>query len=390
MATNLYTASRQWSERPADERFSSLDEMLTATRGYRERSREAEVAYGQLTVAASGDEVMLSGPNGGQARLCHWSFGQLARRVGAPAEYLRSLPAGVAADALSHGLSKMDGESSSERASLLFHNNGSLVARAMLPPKYQRVWNSEVVDRLCGLQELGWRVPPARPAFHGQPGSRLATEADVLNQGALGGLTVKVGDLIAPAGLYASDHDMFAFLVNDRVRIQDGSEDGLARGVFAYNSEVGGGSLKLTKFLYRGVCGNHIVWDCQQVEEIRMPHIGSIRDKWSIEVRRELSDYVNASTDDDHDRIRLAQRYEIAGTKDEVLNILFGKRIASRKNLLAAYEAATEQADTTTAGSPRTAWGFAQGLTHLSQRSPFADERNELDRAAGKVLSIAF
>lgn len=51
--------------------------------------------------------------------------------------------------------------------------------------------------------------------------------------------------------LYASNHDMFAFMVApDRV-IDDGSEEGLYRGVIVDNSEVGGGSLGLCSFLYR-------------------------------------------------------------------------------------------------------------------------------------------
>ena len=41
-------------------------------------------------------------------------------------------------------------------------------------------------------------------------------------------------------------------------------------------------------------------------------------------------------------------------------------------------------------GDPLTAWGLAQGITRLSQTTPFADERAKLDRAAGKALRIAF
>jgi hypothetical protein len=40
--------------------------------------------------------------------------------------------------------------------------------------------------------------------------------------------------------------------------------------------------------------------------------------------------------------------------------------------------------------SPRSVWGITQGITAMSQHSTFADRRVELDRAAGKILSIAF
>ena len=77
--------------------------------------------------------------------------------------------------------------------------------------------------------------------------------------------------MIAPAGLYASDHDCFAFMVNESVTVDDGSDGGLCRGFFVSNSEVGAASLKFTS-LYRSVCGNHIVWGAKQAQERHCPH----------------------------------------------------------------------------------------------------------------------
>jgi len=127
-----------------------------------------------------------------------------------------------------------------------------LLLRALTSEQYKRIWNWEVVERLLPLQERGWRVPQARPAFPDQPGARPATEADILDDAGFG-LSVKVGDMIAPAGLYASAHDMFAFLINEQKRIKDGTEEGLSRGIFFENSEVGDKALRCTTFLYRHV-----------------------------------------------------------------------------------------------------------------------------------------
>ncbi len=88
-------------------------------------------------------------------------------------------------------------------------------------------------------------VPPARPAFPDQPGTRPATEDDVLAVKDF--LSINVGDPVAPAGLYASNHDMFAFLINEENRIDDGSDSGLSRGVFFENSEVGAKALPTLK-----------------------------------------------------------------------------------------------------------------------------------------------
>jgi hypothetical protein len=44
------------------------------------------------------------------AALTHWSFGQLATIAGAPPQYLRSLPAAIASDAINHGLQRVKRE----------------------------------------------------------------------------------------------------------------------------------------------------------------------------------------------------------------------------------------------------------------------------------------
>lgn len=386
--SNLYAASNQWASRPADERYESLDAMLAATRHHRETAATASVPYHSLRVAAAAaGDIQLVGKTGQNARLTHWSFGQLCNKIGAPADYLRGLPAPIVETAVNHGLSNIDRESKSK---LFFHRNGSLVLRAATSDEYTRIFNCEIVERLLPLVDLGWRVPPARPALPNQPGTRQATAADVLDINSSFGLSVKVGDLIAPAGLYASDHDMFAFMVNESVRIDDGSEGGLARGFFVSNSEVGAASLRLTKFLYRHVCGNHIVWGAKDVAELRIVHRGNADSRFAREMAVELRRYADESARDDESRIVAAKRFVIGNDKEAVLDRLFGLKILPRKSLEAAYDYAVNEADIHAAGSPRTAWGFAQGITRLSQETQFADKRNEIDRAAGKVLEMAF
>jgi uncharacterized protein DUF932 len=175
---------------------------------------------------------------------------------------------------LNHGVSKLASASGdNQSANVLFHQGDGLVVRAFTSDRYSRIWNYEVLDRLIPLQEYGWRVPPARPARRSQAGIRIATKADVLD-GNKFGLSIKQGDAIAPAGLYASDHDMFVFMVNERNRVKDGTSNGLAKGFFVENSEVGAASLSLTTFFYRVVCGNHIVWGATDVSELRIRHVG--------------------------------------------------------------------------------------------------------------------
>ena len=85
--------SSEWFSRPADERYLSLSSLYAAVRGRTERSRTRTVESAAIRVEASRDDaerlaLMLPGSDEPIAPT-HWSFGQLAGLVGAPAAYLR-------------------------------------------------------------------------------------------------------------------------------------------------------------------------------------------------------------------------------------------------------------------------------------------------------------
>lgn len=382
----LFAASRQWSERPDDERFSTLEEMYEACKAYAERSAESTVPFSALRVEALEGEVMLSGRAGIPARMTNWAFRQLSAKAEAPATYLQSLPATLAAQNINFGLKNRSEELSDAKALYHFDESNIVTVRSLTTEKYVRIYNHEIISRLFNLTDDGWRVPPARPAFSGQKGTRPATIEDVLS-GSKFGLSINVGDIIAPAGLYASDHDMFVFLVNEDKRIDDGTPEGLSRGVFIENSEVGAKSVRRTTFLYRHVCGNHIVWDASNVKKISLRHVGEVRNKF-MSLEAELETYANSSASDEEARIQELRVKQIAATKDEVLDFLFGKRVASRKLLEKAYDKADEFSDVD--GSPRTAYGMINGITRVSQESKYADERAEADGATAKIINIWF
>lgn len=385
---NLMTASSQWANRPADQRFESPEALHAAALQYRNSAAEKSgVNPSTLRVEAVDNEIKLVGRGNMPSKLTNWSFGQLCNKVEAPASYLRNLTPTLAAQNLNFGLSRMDPES--ETVKILGHGAGDeFTVDALTSDRYTRIWNSDITSRLLDMSKSGWRTPPARPAFPNQPGTRQATIEDVLANRSMG-LSIQVGDMIAPAGLYMSDRDMFAFFVNEDIRIaEEGNPAGLSRGFFVGNSMVGAQSFFVTRFLYRTVCGNHIVWGASQVSEIRFRHIGNADGRAFMHLGVELRKYAEQSASADEARIYAAQHHQIAATKDEVLDFLFGKKVAGKKVLEAAYDLTEIHTDTD--GSPRTSWGMAQGLTRLSQESSFADERIALDRAAGKILEMAF
>jgi hypothetical protein len=389
-SVNLFAANHQWSTRPADERFWTLSEAQESCRHYAETARESPIDVNAAPMVYD-EEGNLAFEVGGDrpAVLTHWAFGQVARLAGAPADYLRQLPVALARECIAAGIAKT-GEGQPKNLKALVHSNGRSILRAVTSEQYARVWNHEVFERLVALEGAGWKVPPARPCGTDDPRSRKATKADISTRAANGGgVAVREGDTIAPAGVYASDHDMFAFLVNERYTIDDGSDGGLARGIFVSNSEVGAGALRVTCFYYRSVCGNHIVWGAKDIVEVKVRHVGQAMPRFVAEVTGQLDAYLSAGTAADRAVVARAKTVELGGDVESVLDRIF--QIARRpsgmntKHLAEAHQIAIEHEDTD--GNPYSVWGMVNGLTRLSQRIPYADERTLLDRFAGKLLS---
>ena len=77
--------------------------------------------------------------------------------------------------------------------------------------------------------------------------------------------------------LYASDRDVFLFLVDDTHpieagRLPDGSPDLYFRGFYCWNSEVGSKTLGIASFYLRAVCMNRNLWGVENFEEITIRH----------------------------------------------------------------------------------------------------------------------
>jgi hypothetical protein len=307
--TNLYAAHDQWITRPADERFWGLDDLLAHLSAERQAARESRGAIKRFRIEA----VPVTGYDSPDLRLVgdespeglsftHWSFGQLCSVADAPASYLRRLPADLAATNLNHGL-RRDGLPDT----LQFLANDETRQLRSITRDYTRFWNEDLVSALGPTLDRGWRVPPARPATD-DPRARPATDADILpNQGDFG-LSVKVGDMIGPAGVYCGDRDLFVFLVQpDRV-IDDGNQ-GPMRGVFLWNSEVGAGSFKIRSFLLENVCGNHIVWGASDVQEIRGRLRGNRILTASREMTAQIRGYAEASSTVEENMIRESRAF---------------------------------------------------------------------------------
>ena len=93
--------SSEWFSRPDDEKFLSLSDLYASVKGRAERSRTRTVESAAIRVEAHRDDpekLALVLPDAETpVAPTHWSFGQLASLVSAPAAYLRQLPAPLSA-----------------------------------------------------------------------------------------------------------------------------------------------------------------------------------------------------------------------------------------------------------------------------------------------------
>ena len=156
--------SSEWFSRPDDERYLSLSALYAAVRARADRATARTVETRALRVEASRDNaerlaLIVPGREEPIAPT-HWSFGQMCSLVGAPAGYMRQLPAPLAGINMQHGLL-------SHRAELvktLEADDGRIELRAVTGPDYGRIWDHELVAAVMkiagdGTGDTRWKVP---------------------------------------------------------------------------------------------------------------------------------------------------------------------------------------------------------------------------------------
>jgi hypothetical protein len=200
--------SSEWFNRPADERYLSLNDLFASVKGRSDLSRTRTVESAAVRVEANRDNaerlsLMLPGSDAPIAPT-HWSFGQLASLVGAPAAYLRQLPAALAGINLQYGLSSHR----AEQIKTLETDDGRMELRAVTGPDYGRIYDHELVaavQRIAGngTGDTRWKVPGVLDWSTGIYNPRIDITQNTTT-------------------LYASDRDVFLFLVDDLNPIEAG------------------------------------------------------------------------------------------------------------------------------------------------------------------------
>ena len=365
----LNQAHTQWANRPDDERFTSLTNLGRYLDTLRANSRALKAATRALEarpVEGSDTGLVVVGPGGAPAGLTHWSFGQLAQRAGAPASYLRKLPAPLVADCVNVGLAQRPVE---DIGVLLQRDPTGLVdLRAVTGPEYGRVWNADVVAALAKRFGDGVTGHFRVPGIRGQALAEVTKENTTL---------------------YASDRDMFVFLADEERRIEvpgrrDGQPGSLARGFFVWNSEVGSATFGVATFLFDFVCQNRIVWGADEYREIRIRHTSGAPDRWINEVAPALERYAASSDASVTKALAEARRTKAGdGTPEGVRKVLEARFTKSRAAAISTAHMLEE-------GRPiETLWDVAVGVSAFARGVTYQDERVALEREAGEFLKVA-
>jgi hypothetical protein len=273
-------------KRPDDERFLSLDALARMVRGRAERSRTRVVECALIHVEASRTDserlsLMLPGAEAPVAPT-HWSFGQLATLVGAPSAYLRQLPAALAGINLQYGLTSHR----AEQIKTMEIEDDRVELRAVTGPDYGRIFDHELVEAVQriagnGTGDTRWKVPGVLDWSTGTYNPRVDITRDTTT-------------------LYASDRDVFLFLVDDLNPIEagklaDGSPDLFFRGFYCWNSEVGAKTLGMASFYLRAVCQNRNLWGVEDFEEITIRHSKHAASRFAHEAAPALMNFANSS-----------------------------------------------------------------------------------------------
>lgn len=363
---NIMAANRQWSSRPADQRFVSLTDLHARVSAVRAGSGAKVISSHGITCAPStGDTegLVAIGPGGNAVNVTHWSFGQLAAKADAPAGYLRTLPGAMAADCINYGLRVKNGPE--DMGILLYRNGGEPELRAVTGPNYGRIWNQTVtgalVDRFGDGLTGDFRVP-------GEFGKAVEITKENTT-------------------LYASDRDMWVFLADEQHRItvpnrRDGQAGDMARGFFVWNSEVGSATFGIATFLFDYVCCNRIVWGAQDYQEIRIRHTASAPDKWLEQARPAIEAYANSSTASVTDAIAKAKAGKL-GDENRVKEFLAKRFTKSEVAAIAAAHMSDEQRPI------ETLWDATVAVTAYARGIQYQDARVRLEREAGKIMDLA-
>lgn len=367
MAPQRVAITDRWITRPADETYPCLDTLFQATYQMADNSfasvhdvRKIQVITDPaLTRPESMTALGLALPGGNVTMATNWSFGQMCSLISCPAGHYRTLPAPIASYGLQYKLNTYQGELVKAYTDL---RDNTL--RALTSPTYGRVEDYKLVDAVRqiagnGIGDTEWVAAHMLKGLH-------------------------------PAAFYASDRDMFCFLVDREHPIEfrnpaTGRLERLYRGFFVWNSEVGSRSLGITTFLFRDYCDNRLIYSSSGVEQVIIRHTKGAPERFLEAAGPALRTYANSESRQLVSGIQAAMTKTLARSDEEAIALLNERTDFSK----AAAKAAIEQHAIEEGHPVRSAWDMAQAITAFARAVPHQDDRVGVERQAIKFLTAA-
>jgi len=367
--------SSEWFSRPDDEKYLSLSDLYASVKGRAERSKTRTVESAAIRIEAhrDGAEMLALFLQGTDASVAptHWSFGQLASLVGAPAAYLRQLPAPLAGINLQYGLTNHR----AEQVKTMEVADGRTELRAVTGPDYGRIYDHELVSAVQriagdGVGDTRWKVPGVLDWSTGIYNPMVDVTKDTTT-------------------LYASDRDVFLFLVDDLNPIEagtlpDGSPDLFFRGFYCWNSEVGAKTLGIASFYLRAVCQNRNLWGVEDFQEITIRHSKYAANRFAHEAAPALANFADSSPQPFMEGIRSARERIVARSDDDRTDFLRKRGFSKAETGKIVETVLAEEGR-----PPESVFDFVQGITAVARSKPQQDARLTMETRAKKLLEAA-
>ncbi|CAM5761077.1 hypothetical protein LMIY3S_00014 [Labrys miyagiensis] len=253
--------------------------------------------------------------------------------------------------------------------------DGRLELRAVTGPDYGRIWDHELVAAVMkiagnGTGDTRWKVP-----------------------GVLDWATMTHNPFVDiskdTTTLYASDRDVFLFLVDDTHpieagRLPNGEPDLYFRGFYAWNSEVGSKTLGIASFYLRAVCQNRNLWGVEGFEEISIRHSKFAAQRFALEAAPALTGFANSSPAPFIAGIKAARDRIVARSDDDRENFLCKRGFSKLETAKIVETVLSEEGR-----KPESIFDFVQGITALARTKTNQDTRLDLESKAKKLMERA-
>jgi hypothetical protein len=189
--------------------------------------------------------------------------------------------------------------------------------------------------------------------------------------------------------LYASDRDVFLFLVDDlnpieAGRLPDGSPDLYFRGFYCWNSEVGAKTLGMASFYLRAVCQNRNLWGVEDFQEITIRHSKYAASRFAHEAAPALTRFADSSPMPFVTGIKAAREQVVARTDEDRDDFLRRRGFSKAETAKIIATVLAEEGR-----KPESLFDFVQGITAIARDKTHQDSRLELEARAKKLLDRA-